>query len=177
MTTSSTTQKVNDLVRVRLERALEASEGGFASEQARLIRLHSVQLDGVELDGEEDTKPKRGAQAEVICSLTVDNSCCNPSGNAHGGFLAWLIDHCSSLSLVALSGPGLKWVTSGVSTNLSVYYVGAAPTGSTIRITTRVLTQGRVIGVLETRIEDAQTGKSLCFGVHTKQDPQRKSML
>lgn len=37
--------------------------------------------------------------------------------NAHGGFLAWLIDHCSSLSIFCLSS-GDRWLTSGVSTNI-----------------------------------------------------------
>lgn len=31
--------------------------------------------------------------------------CCNFSDNAHGGFLAWLIDVCSSMPLVLLQGP------------------------------------------------------------------------
>ncbi|GAA5912044.1 hypothetical protein JCM6882_002015 [Rhodosporidiobolus microsporus] len=177
MPAQSTTNKVHDLVRARLVRALESSEGGYSAEQAKLVRLGKVEVEGVELDGEDDTKPKRGAQAVVECFLTVDESCCNPSGNAHGGFLAWLIDHCSSLCLAALAGPGLKWVTTGVSTNLSIYYVGAAPAGSTIRIISRVLTQGKVVGVLETRIEDSETGKLLCFGMHTKQDPQPRAKL
>ncbi|GAA5857611.1 hypothetical protein JCM8547_004295 [Rhodosporidiobolus lusitaniae] len=168
---------VHSLVRNRLERMLDHTMGGFGEHQAHLIRLSSLKLEGIELDGEDDTKPTKGAQAVVECSLTVDESCCNPSGNAHGGFLAWLIDHCSSLSLLALSGPGEKWVTSGVSTNLNVYYVGAAPVGTKLRIMTRVMNLGRVTGVLETRVENVDTGKLLCFATHTKQDPQPRAKL
>lgn len=63
----------------------------------------------------------------MTCHLQVTPSCCNIRGNAHGGFLAWLVDQCSSLSLLALSGPGERWVSSGVSTNLNVYYISGAP--------------------------------------------------
>ncbi|BGP13184.1 hypothetical protein JCM10213_000236 [Rhodosporidiobolus nylandii] len=172
MASAEDSDRVLHLVRGRLERIL-SWPGGFAAQQARLIKLGKVDLEGVELDGPEDTKPTRGAQATVECLLTVDESCCNPSNNAHGGFLAWLIDHCSSLSLLALSGPDERWITSGVSTNLSVSYIGAAPVGTPLRIVTKVLQQGRVTGLLETRISHAETGKLLCFATHTKQDPQR----
>lgn len=75
----------------------------------------------------------------MTCYLTVDETCCNPSGNAHGGFFAWLVDHCSSLAVLALSGPGGKWVTSGVSTNLQLYYTGAAPVRSRKRFSSSVV--------------------------------------
>ncbi|BGP53243.1 hypothetical protein JCM8202v2_000802 [Rhodotorula sphaerocarpa] len=139
-------------------------------------------------------KPTRGAQATVTCHLEVTPSCCNIRGNAHGGFLAWLVDQCSSLSLLALSGPGERWVSSGVSTNLNVYYISGAPAtfaaegftegtdahadlsrhvqaGTQLAITTSVLQQGRVTGLLETRITDEATGKLVCFATHVKQDP------
>lgn len=53
---------------------------------------------------------------------------CNVSGNLHGGCGAWLVDHCSSLALLALSGGDEeRWTTSGVSTNLNLNYLKAAP--------------------------------------------------
>ncbi|TNY18149.1 acyl-coenzyme A thioesterase [Rhodotorula diobovata] len=169
--------RVLDLVRARLERSLNFDYGGFAADQAKLISLGDVVLDGVHLDGDDDTKPSRGATATVTCHLTVSESCCNPSGNAHGGFLAWLVDHCSSLVLLALSGPGDKWLTSGVSTQLQLFYVGAAPIGNKLRIVNTVLQHGRVTGLLETRIEDEETGKLLVHATHTKQDPQRRPTI
>ncbi|GAA6029914.1 hypothetical protein JCM8097_009167 [Rhodosporidiobolus ruineniae] len=169
--------RAHQLVRQRLQNSFGAHDHGFASGQAQLVRLGDVHLQGVELDGEDDTKPTRGAQAVVECFLTVDDTCCNPSSNAHGGFLAWLVDHCSSLSLLALSGPGEKWVTSGVSTHLQLFYIGAAPVGTTLKITSKVLQHGRVTGLLEVRIEDADTEKLVAFATHTKQDPQRRAKL
>jgi hypothetical protein len=65
-------KQVSDLVHARLAVGLSHHTGGFASEQAKLISLGKVELSGVELDGEDDTKPLRGAQAKVECLLTVD---------------------------------------------------------------------------------------------------------
>ncbi|GAA5936779.1 hypothetical protein JCM3775_002701 [Rhodotorula graminis] len=175
MPSSSQDPRILSLVRARLERSLHADYGGFASDQAQLISLGDVQLDGVQLDGDDDTQPTRGATATVTCHLTVTEACCNPSSNAHGGFLAWLVDHCSSLVLLALAGPGDRWVTSGVSNQLQLFYVGAAPIGTKIRIVSTLLQQGRVTGLLETRIEDEATGKLLVHATHTKQDPQPRS--
>jgi acyl-coenzyme A thioesterase 13 len=57
---------------------------------------------------------------------------CNVSGNLHGGCGAWLVDHCSSLALLALSGGDeQRWTTSGVSTNLNLNYLKAAPVSLT----------------------------------------------
>ena len=47
--------RVLDLVRARLERSLNFDYGGFAADQAKLISLGDVVLDGVHLDGEDDT--------------------------------------------------------------------------------------------------------------------------
>ncbi|GAA6020186.1 hypothetical protein JCM8202_002568 [Rhodotorula sphaerocarpa] len=163
--------RVQELVRRRLDFVLGLAKNSFAGQEAARIRLGDVKLTGIELDGEEDTKPTRGAQATVTCHLEVTPSCCNIRGNAHGGFLAWLVDQCSSLSLLALSGPGERWVSSGVSTNLNVYYISGAPAGTQLAITTSVLQQGRVTGLLETRITDEATGKLVCFATHVKQDP------
>lgn len=40
----------------------------------------------------------------MVMELEVGDNDCNVSGNAHGGFLAWLIDMASSMPLLALAG-------------------------------------------------------------------------
>ncbi|GAA5886708.1 hypothetical protein JCM5296_006377 [Sporobolomyces johnsonii] len=172
----STQHRVDELVRKRLQLALEAMERGFCADIAKRISLREISVQGVELDGQDDTRPTRSATATVVCELDVDESMCNIAGNCHGGCIAWIVDHCSSLALLALSGNG-RWTTSGVSTNLNISYIAAAPLGTPLRIATTVLQFGRVTGLLETRIEDRETGKLLSFGTHTKQDPQPKARL
>ncbi|POY73568.1 hypothetical protein BMF94_3506 [Rhodotorula taiwanensis] len=168
---SSDQHRVDEIVRKKLEFVLSLAGGSFAGDIAKRITLGDVHLSGIQLEGSDDTKPDRGAQAVVTCHLTVEKDCCNIRGNAHGGMLAWLVDQCSSLSLLALSGPGERWISSGVSTNLNVNYISAAPVGTKLAITTSVLQQGRVTGLLETRIVNEETGKLVCFATHVKQDP------
>ncbi|SGY69590.1 BQ5605_C004g03035 [Microbotryum silenes-dioicae] len=171
--TSATQAKVLSIIRQRCETVLQAgtSEPGFGWQQAASCRLGDVQVSGVDLaeDDEEDTAPRKGAQALTTVELEVDDGMCNLSGNAHGGFLAWLIDHCSSLSLIALAGHG-RWATSGVSTNLTVNYISAAPSGTPLKVVTRVLQQSKTSSLLETRVEHAETGRLIAFGTHVKQD-------
>ncbi|CEQ39344.1 SPOSA6832_00845 [Sporobolomyces salmonicolor] len=203
--------RVDEVIRQRLQLALEAMERGFCADIAKRISLREINVQGVELDGQDDTRPTRSATATVVCELEVDEcasiphslplrsmftsleaashrlsdsfsgransfvvlcppyltspsltAMCNIAGNCHGGCIAWIVDHCSSLALLALSGNG-RWTTSGL--------------GTPLRIATTVLQFGRVTGLLETRIEDRETGKLLSFGTHTKQDPQLKARL
>lgn len=139
MHSAADSKKIHQLLFDRCERMLHLdNDVGFGYEQAKTCTLKSVEVEGVDLVGEDDTvrgtqhlvlllfklmivlhqAPQRGAQAITTVETVVDQSCCNPMSNAHGGYLAWLIDHCSSLSLIALAGNG-RWLTSGVSTNIN----------------------------------------------------------
>lgn len=156
-TSTADQARIHEIVRQKSLLVLGMAKQSFAGDIAAQIRLGQLELSGIELDGENDTvsraeeipfpgegegsslsrpadlarlhpqKPTRSAQATITCHLEVTPACCNIRGNAHGGFLAWLVDQCSSLSLLALSGPGERWISSGVSTNLNVNYISAAP--------------------------------------------------
>ncbi|GAA5832906.1 hypothetical protein JCM3766R1_007087 [Sporobolomyces carnicolor] len=179
-------ERVNRLIRDRLQRTLDSlSSAGFSRQIAKRIRLDKVQVTGVELDGADgDTKPTRSAQSTVSCRVKVEQDMCNVAGNLHGGCGAWLVDHCSSLALLALSGGDeQRWTTSGVSTNLNLNYLKAAPEltadrvfqlGTNLNIVTEVLNFGRVTSLLETKIYNADSNQLLTVGWHTKQDPQVK---
>lgn len=113
---------------------LKAGEhDSFGAEQARTCKLIKVNVSGIKLvgeqDGEEpDTQAGRGSTAETVIETTVDAGCCNLSANAHGGYLAWLVDHCSSTPIFCLwNSTDARWITSGVSTNINMYYISAAP--------------------------------------------------
>ncbi|GAA5894759.1 PaaI family thioesterase [Sporobolomyces salmoneus] len=172
---SASEEKINKLIRKRLQRTLDSlSSAGFSRAIAKRIQLDTIRVTGVELDGTDgDTKPTRSAQSSVSCLVKVEQDMCNVSGNLHGGCGAWLVDHCSSLALLALSGDG-RWETSGVSTNLNLNYLKAAPLGTNLRIVTEVLNFGRVTSLLETKIYNVDTKQLLTVGWHTKQDPQMK---
>ncbi|GAA5924089.1 PaaI family thioesterase [Sporobolomyces koalae] len=170
-------QHINSVIHTRLQGWLESiSSTGFAREISERLSLDTVDVTGVELIGQENqTRATRTAQSTVTLSITVTEDMCNPLGNLHGGCGAWLVDHCSSFALLALAGDGERWTTSGVSTNLNLNYLKAAPIGTRLKIVTEVLNFGRVTSLLETKIFNAETNQLLTVGWHTKQDPQVKS--
>lgn len=89
--------------------------------------------------------------------------------NAHGGFLAYAVDVISSLPLLCLSGHE-RWSSSGVSTNINMYYISAAPVGTLVRVTANVVAQGKVVSVIEATVEERDTGRIIARGTHVKQD-------
>ncbi|ORY90884.1 acyl-coenzyme A thioesterase [Leucosporidium creatinivorum] len=160
------------ILRDRCERVLNMGHHGFGAEQAKRCRLADIEVEGVKLAGDGETVPERGATATTTVELEVDESCCNISGNAHGGFLAWLIDHCSSLSIFCLSAPD-RWTTSGVSTNINTFYISAAPLGTPLRVVSKIIQIGKSSATLEVRVENRDTNKLVALGTHVKQDVKR----
>lgn len=58
-------------------------------------------------------------------------------------------------------------------TNINIYYLAPAPCDSTIRIVSRVVTQGLVVAVIDCKVYDKDSGKLLMTGTHVKQDNVR----
>ncbi|KAM0751617.1 acyl-coenzyme A thioesterase [Meredithblackwellia eburnea MCA 4105] len=172
---SSTQKEIKKRVEARINGVLKAQDKwGFGASQARNIKLTSVELDGVELHGDGDTIAKRGANATVVVATVIDESCCNISGNAHGGYLAWLVDVASSLPVLALSGPD-SWITSGVSTNINMYYIAAAPVGTKIEVISTVIQKGLASSTIEAKVQEVGTKRLIAVGTHVKADTSRKA--
>lgn len=154
MDSTTAAAKVDKIVRDRLDASmikLRRRGPHFATEVSELLQLREASYEGIELheDGIQ-TIPSRTAKATVIISVIVEQRCCNFSDNAHGGFLAYLIDICSSMPLILLSGPTM-WHTAGrkpnpleplsrvdfpagVSANINVNYLAAIPVGTEINV-------------------------------------------
>lgn len=149
--TNDDSSRIHELLHTKVDLVLRAGEShSFASEQAKRCVLKDIKVTGVKLDETgDDTTAGRGSTAQTIIEFEVDDSCCNIAGklatlqqfdrlrcldaltvrytgNAHGGFLTWLVDHCSSTPIFCLQSNG-RWTTSGVSTNINTFYIGAAP--------------------------------------------------
>ncbi|SCZ89161.1 BZ3500_MvSof-1268-A1-R1_Chr1-1g00998 [Microbotryum saponariae] len=81
----------------------------------------------------------------------------------HGGLTSSLVDSMGSL---ALSSRGL-WMT-GVSTDINVTFVRAAPLGETVRLQAHVIGQGKTLAYTRIEMFSTKTGKLLAYGSHTK---------
>lgn len=94
---------------------------------------------------------------------------CNPTMNAHGGFIAWLVDVCSSLPVLACSTQG-RWATAGVSTSIHTQYLHAIPLGTKVKVVSSLMRVAKSTAWIEIRVLDRDSGRLLAFATHVKQD-------
>ena len=66
-----------------------------------------------------------------------------------------------------------KLIVDFSATNINIYYLAPAPCDSTIRIVSRVVTQGLVVAVIECKVYNKEDGKLLMTATHVKQDNVR----
>ncbi|KAI5481038.1 hypothetical protein MNV49_006224 [Pseudohyphozyma bogoriensis] len=155
---SSDADTIKELVEGRAAAVLSlaANEGYFGEQQGADLELEAVEFTELTLspDGEQ-TIPSRDATATVIVTTPIQKHACNHSHNAHGGYMAWLIDWCSSMPLVVLQGAD-SWRTAGVTTSLTIFYHRAAPDGSKVRVISKVLHK--------------ESGKLIATATHVKAD-------
>lgn len=132
---------------------------------------HSVKLVEVNVWDVEDASSSSGspetaegsgrlkpARAETVFEVKVTEDMCNLFGIMHGACAAYLIDHCSVSSLVAL-GYHLGKDGSGLSQSMNIIWNEAAPIGSKLRIVnTSIILRGRV----RTCKSDLWNGTKLC---------------
>ncbi|KAF7320903.1 4HBT domain-containing protein [Mycena chlorophos] len=110
----------------------------------------------------EEPSKKEG---RVVVELPVIPSMLNGGGNVHGGCAAFLIDLCSTLSLLLLD-PSLT-----VSQSLNVVYHSPATLGETLRIVNTTLTVGSRALSARTEIWNATKHRLVASGVHIKMQP------
>ena len=112
-------------------------------------------LVGVSLDSVE---PGR-----AVVRLPVTEAVCNPVGTLHGGAIATLVDIAGTLALMTSDAESRP----GVTTDLTVSYLSAAPLGDVVLAEARTLKAGRTLGFVEVAIRNAE-GKLLAQGRMTK---------
>ena len=62
-----------------------STQHGFGEALGLELIITSIEAEGIELDGEDDTRPVgRGASCEVVVECQVTEMVCNLSGNMHG---------------------------------------------------------------------------------------------
>lgn len=135
----------------------------FGCEIGKRMRLVETNV----LKSPEKGGPLRG---RTVCEIQVEKDMCNIYGVLHGGCAAYMIDSCSSSSLVALGVvKGLDY--SGMSQALNIIWHGPAPEGTKLKIvSTSVVVGGRVM-TARCEIWDKDQGRVLVSAVHSKVNP------
>ena len=100
------------------------------------------------------------AQARIEVSEEVGNL----MGTLHGGAIATLVDDVGTVAIMS----GDKDGRPGVTTDLSISYMSAAPAGSTVIIDGRVLKVGRTLAFVEVELRRESDQKLLAQGRMTK---------
>ena len=101
--------------------------------------------------------------------MKVTPECTNIVGTLHGGFMATLFDHLSTLALNSHFLADGKEVPTSVSIDLSMTYISGVKDGQRIRMETETLRVGRKMAFLTANIYNQDKNNELvATGKHTK---------
>ncbi|KAJ3779023.1 HotDog domain-containing protein [Lentinula raphanica] len=106
----------------------------------------------------------------VVYNVTVEEDMVNGGGTLHGGCSAFLIDLCSTASIMALKiDQGVS--ARDVSQSMSIVYHAPAAVGETLRIVNTTMAVGRRVASARTEIWSETHHRLVASGVHIKMEP------
>jgi acyl-coenzyme A thioesterase 13 len=109
----------------------------------------------------------------VTYRLTVTDSECNALGNCHGGYIATAVDVVSTLAVFLADSSGRP----SVSVDMSVSYLKAIPSGTTVDFVGAVEKTGRTLAFLTCMVRNASNAQVLyASGRQTKMFVQMASL-
>ncbi|KAF9068702.1 HotDog domain-containing protein [Rhodocollybia butyracea] len=103
-------------------------------------------------------------EAKVVLKLVVNEEMLNLANTVHGGALAYFVDFCSSLALVALDTTQKLTVSQAI----NIVFHSPASLGDTIRIVNRSITSGGRSASGKTEIWNETHRRLVVSGVHIK---------
>ncbi|KAF9914432.1 hypothetical protein BX616_008298 [Lobosporangium transversale] len=102
----------------------------------------------------------------AVFEYTVQKSDCNISNNFHGGAIAALVDNLTSA--VMFTRERKYFQLAGVSTDLHVTYVSAAPLGTTVLVECKVNKVGSALANTTAVLREKDSGRIIATATHTK---------
>ncbi|KZS98599.1 hypothetical protein SISNIDRAFT_462498 [Sistotremastrum niveocremeum HHB9708] len=154
----------------------------FATSIASRVKLTEITINESPPQPGADSKAKTARTAIVIAETTVEQDMVNGAGNMHGGCVAYVVDICSSIPMIALAKPvkvtktadgeeKVEYGRSGVSQALNLVYHAPAPVGTPLRIVSTSLAVGGRAMSSRCEVWDTKTNRLVASGVHTKMVP------
>ncbi|XP_072026295.1 acyl-coenzyme A thioesterase 13-like [Amphiura filiformis] len=107
-----------------------------------------------------------GRPGHVKCEMMVEEEHCNQQGTLHGGMTATLVDNITTLAIMSSNEDGSVELP-GVSVDLNMSYLKAAPMGQTITITADILRKGKTLVFTTAQVSNSK-GDILAVGHHVK---------
>jgi len=143
----------------------------FGAEIGKRIRIvqADVFLPEIGLEGkteEESENVRRGAESQTMCEIEVTRDMCNVFGTLHGGCAAFLIDLCSSTSIVCY---GLYTGTdgTGVSSSMNIQWHRPIIVGKTLKIVSKTVFVEGLIRSARSEIRDLHTNLLYVSAIHS----------
>lgn len=112
-------------------------------------------------------------EGRVVVEIEVTADMCDQQGLLAQGALAFLIDECSTLSMVVANYAEDRPSPPGVSCNISVGFHGVARQGTTLRIVNRSLSVGRGLNSGRSDVWCTQQNKIIATGTQTTMPPSQ----
>jgi acyl-coenzyme A thioesterase 13 len=103
-------------------------------------------------------------EGRAVVELDVTPAVQNVNGTLHGGAIATLVDHAGTIAILTADREG----RAGVSTDLNVTFLAAAPGASTVVAEARVLKAGKTLAFVEVDVRRAADGVLVAQGRMTK---------
>ncbi|PPQ94811.1 hypothetical protein CVT25_007448 [Psilocybe cyanescens] len=116
-------------------RAAGMSTSGFGEAIQRRLRVTEISIN-------KKAEEERKTEARVVMEIEVHEDMLNGGGNIHGGCSAFLVDVCSSITLIAMVKEIQGTLVASVSQSLNLVYHSPAQLGDTLRIVNTTLTVG-----------------------------------
>ncbi|KAF6761928.1 hypothetical protein DFP72DRAFT_591708 [Ephemerocybe angulata] len=116
-------------------------------------------------------------EGKVVCEVEATPDMCNSEGNVHEGVLVFLIDECSTLSMVVANASEGRSTRPGVSCSINSLFHGHARSGTTLRIVNRSLGTGDASNTGRTEIWDKGNHKLIASGTQMTMPPTHHRIL
>ncbi|KAJ3833545.1 HotDog domain-containing protein [Lentinula raphanica] len=110
-------------------------------------------------------------EGKVVIQIVVNEDMLNLANTVHGGCLAYFVDFCSSMALVALDLHNSDDYAVSVSQALNVVFHSPAALGETIRIVNTSVSSGGRSATGRTEIWNENHKRIMASGTHIKMMP------
>ncbi|KAJ4478426.1 hypothetical protein J3R30DRAFT_2898811 [Lentinula aciculospora] len=142
----------------------------FGAEIGKDIKLTSANVFlPDELEGKSEAevaKAKKSAETETVCEIDVTKDMCNIYGTLHGGCAAYIIDLCSSTSIVCY-GLYTGADGTGVSSSMNIHWHRPITLGKKLKIVSNTVFVDGLIRNARSELRDRQTDRLYVSAVHS----------
>ncbi|KAF9054653.1 hypothetical protein BJ165DRAFT_1337667 [Panaeolus papilionaceus] len=138
---------------------------GFSGKIAKRLKVKDVSI----LPCVDDLGKMEG---RVTCEIDVTPDMCNAQGLLDQGCIVYLLDECSTISMVVGNAAEGRMVPAGVSQTINVLFHSTATVGTTLRIVNRALASGYESNSAKTEvIWNASTHRLVASGTQLSMSP------